>query len=45
MSTAIFENAENATDRPPVHMKTVHFLPAEFEMVDFENHGTLTGTF
>ena len=26
-----FENGENVTDRPPVHTKTAHFLPADFE--------------
>ena len=39
-----FETVNNVTARPLVHTKTTHFLPAEFEMVDFEN-GTLTCTF
>ena len=36
---AHFENGENVTDRLPVHTKTAHFLPADFEI------GTLTGIF
>ena len=28
---AHFENGENSTDRPAVHTKTAHFLPADFE--------------
>ena len=40
----ILKTARNVTDRPPVHTKTAHFLPADFENGRFEN-GTLTGTF
>ena len=28
---AHFENGENITDRSPVHTKTAHFLPLDFE--------------
>ena len=28
---AHFEDGENVMDRPPVHTKTAHFLPADFE--------------
>ena len=27
----ILKTVKNSTDRPPVHMKTAHFLPADFE--------------
>ena len=37
MMSAHLENGENVTDRPPVDTKTVPFLPADFETVDFEN--------
>ena len=40
----ILKTVKNSTDRPPVHTKTAHFLPADFETVDFEN-GALIGTF
>ena len=27
----ILKTVKNVTDRPPVHTKTAHFLPADFE--------------
>ena len=27
----ILKTVKNSTDRPPVHTKTAHFLPADFE--------------
>ena len=35
----ILKTVKNSTDRPPVHTKTAHFLPADFE------NGAPIGTF
>ena len=39
----ILKTVRNVTDRPPVHTKAAHLLPADFENGRFEDR-TLPGT-